>query len=366
MVCKHFLAPGHPWIRRHAAGLRRYRPLVVARRIYGEDRAPVPFEIVSLRHKSWVLGHVLRSRDVRLAHIHFLWNAIWFLRYWKKPGIPVVVTAHGSDVNNAYEDLEYGRQIRRVLTRIDAIVCVSRFIRDRVAGLGFPPERLIVNPLGVPLDRIDHFRRGPEQGSSAGLQLVSVAALREEKGHVYLIEAMKKVKSCVPGIKLVLAGDGPLRDKITKQILEARLEDSVRLLGWQTEEQVFRLLWESDIFVQPSVRSVVPGRYSREEGLPLGLAEAAAAGLPLVASRIGGIPEVCRQGFNGLLCEERDADGLASSILALVRDQGLRRELGERGRELARTEWDERTSVDRLETLYSGWIPEASSRCGAR
>lgn len=333
----------------------------MARRVDRGGEATGPFEIVSLRHRAWLLGHVLGSRGVRLAHIHFLWNAVWFFRFWRRPGIPVVVTAHGSDINNAYENRRYGRQVRRALERVDAVVCVSRFIRDRVAGLGCPPEKAIVNPLGVPFDKIDRFRRRPGQKPAAGIQLVCVAALREEKGHAYLIEALKKVRETFPGVRLVLAGDGPLRDKVTKQTLEAGLEDSVRLLGWQNEDEVFRLLGGSDIFVQPSVRHVVPGRYSREEGLPLALVEAAAAGLPLVASRVGGIPEVCRHGYNGLLCEERDVDGLAEGILALLRDPGLRREFGERGRELARSEFDERTSMDRLETLYNEWIGAAGT-----
>ena len=299
---------------------------------------------------------------MRLAHIHFLWNAVWFFDFWRKPTIPVLVTAHGTDVNNAFENPNYRGRIRRALDAADAIICVSRFIKERLVALGCPEDKLIVNPLGVPIPKIEACRGEGRDRTSSIVNLICVAALREDKGHRYLLEAVKKVRDSCPGVRLALVGDGPLRDPILRQIRATGLDDCVRLLGWRSEEEVFRLMAESDICVQPSVRHVVKGECHREEGLGLSLVEAAAVGLPLVATRVGGIPEICRHGLNGLLSEEKDADAMAGNILAFIRDPDMRRRFGGQGRGIARAEFDERTSVDRLESLYEDRIAAAGHR----
>jgi colanic acid/amylovoran biosynthesis glycosyltransferase len=299
---------------------------------------------------------------VRLAHIHFLWNAVWFFDFWRKPTIPVLVTAHGTDVNNAFENPNYRGRIRRALDEADAIVCVSRFIKERLMALGCPEDKLIVNALGVPIPKIEAFRGEGRDRASSIVNLICVAALREDKGHRYLLEAVRKVRDSHPDVRLDLVGDGPLRDPILRQIRATGLDDCVRLLGWQSEEEVFRLMAESDICAQPSVRHVVKGESHREEGLPLSLVEAAAVGLPIVASRVGGISEICRHGLNGLLSEERDSDAMAGNILAFIRDPDMRRRFGDQGRGIARAEFDERTSVDRLESLYEDRIAAAGHR----
>lgn len=360
LVCRTYLRPGQTWLPRHADALRRFRPVIFARKVLsgGERR----HEVVSLSHRAWLLRFILRSHEARLAHIHFLWNAVWFFDLWRKPTIPVLVTAHGSDVNNAFEDPRYGGRVRRALGAADAIVCVSRFIKERLMALGCPEDKLIVNPLGVPVPKIDACGREGRDRTSSAVNLVCVAALREEKGHMYLLDAFRKVRDCHPGVRLDLAGDGPLRGPILRQIRAMGLDECVRLLGWLNEEEVFRLMRESDICVQSSVRDVVKGKSHREEGLPLSLVEAAAAGLPIAASRVGGIPEICRHGLNGLLSEERDADAMAGNILALIGDPDMRRRFGDRGRGIVRAEFDERTSVDRLESLYEDRIAAAGHR----
>ncbi len=358
IVLRYFVRPAQTWILRHGAALQQFRPVFFARRIVNQDERE--YEVVNLAHRSWLLKWILQSRKARLAHIHFLWNAVWFFKYWKSPSIPVIATAHGSDVNIAFEDRQYQTQIRRILEKTDKVICVSRFIKERLVTLGCPAEKLIVNPLGVPLRKVNKALANREPRHSGKIRLVCVAALREEKGHKYLLAAVKKVQEAFPGFQLDLIGGGPLKNEISQLIKTSHLENCVRLRGLQREEEVFRIMAESDICLQHSIRHINPGVLHREEGLPLSLVEAAALGLPLVATRVGGIPEICRHGSNGLLSEEKDIEAMAGNILELIRNVDMRREFGSRGRRLVQAEFDESSTMATLEEVYVDLINKKS------
>ena len=379
IVVKDFLQPTQIWILRHAGGLSQFLPFFIAKsrkkpkkrcrhRILALDSFRAVTESINLigraLSKHRFLGYAgfikinLWLYRVQLVHIHFLWNAAWFFEYVKRMNLPVIVTAHGSDVNHAFADPEYKRRIQAVFERADKIVCVSEFIREQLKALGCDQAKLVVNYLGVPLRK--HLP--VEKKKKDVITLICVAALREEKGHVYLIKALQEVRRSYPNIRLILAGDGELKDAIRHVVREYSLEDCVFFLGWKNEVEVYELLADSDIFVQHSIRFRVKGRYYKEEGLPISLVEAASMGLPIVATKIGGIPEACIHGFNGLLSEEKDIHSMAENIVYLIENPDTRSLYGRNGRQLIREKFDESIVLKRLEKIYEGCIKELNSR----
>ena len=369
IVTGDFLAPTETWILRHANGLQHYRPIVIAKRKTGQKNVRFP-RVFVLKAFSFVIqplnllgraflkkrffGYeliiklILSVFKVRSVHVHFLWTGIWFFDYMPNLDMPVFITAHGSDVNRAVSDPLYREKVQRVFSRADKIICVSQFIKKRVISLGCDERKLIVNPVGTPV--INTEETGLKKREK--ITLICVAAFREEKGHAYLLEAMAQVIKEVKDIQLVLVGDGELRHKIVNLIDVLGLEKHVHLLGWKGEEEVFELLSDADIYVQHSVKCLVDDKILKEEALSVSLVEAAGMGLPLVATAVGGIPEICVHGRNGMLCDEKDTSCMASHILTLIKDPELRLSLGRAGRDLVLKKFDASKLLKNLESLY--------------
>ncbi len=176
---------------------------------------------------------------------------------------------------------------------------------------------------------------------------ISVGRLVPVKGHADLIRGFAHALSEQEDLVLLLAGDGELRDELTALVAELSLGDRVRFLGWR--DDTADLLAGSDIFVLPSLN----------EGLGLVLIEAMAANLPVVATRVGGVPEVVEEGQTGLLVEARNPDRISNAILRLARDRALRERMGRAGRERADEHFSIQATVRRTEQIYNDLVGEA-------
>jgi len=184
------------------------------------------------------------------------------------------------------------------------------------------PDRFAVEPM--PREAL-----GIPDGSPL---LGNVAALVGHKDHATLLEAMPLVLRELPGVRLVIAGEGELRPVLEARIEALRLGDSVRLLGYRND--VPRLLRALDAFVLSSC----------EEGLGTSVLDAMACGVPVVATAAGGIPEMVRDGETGLLAPPRDPAALARAIVRILREQVLAQALSRNAAALVR----ERFTVDRM------------------
>lgn len=234
---------------------------------------------------------------------------------------------------------------RRLSRSTDAVVFVSSADMERAARLrlALPPKaRLIRN--GVP--PIPHERlRDPaavrtELGAVGRPLVVAVSRLHRQKGISYLLQAVRLVRIENPAVRLVVAGGGPLGDRLGAELKALRLKDNATLLG--ERKDALDILATADLFVLPSLW----------EGLPYVLVEAAALGKPIVATDIDGVREVIRSGATGMLVPSRDPGALAASILFLLKDKTFADRLGE----AARAEIPPGFSVERMigetEALY--------------
>jgi glycosyltransferase involved in cell wall biosynthesis len=168
----------------------------------------------------------------------------------------------------------------------------------------------------------------------------TIGRLLPLKGIVHLLRAISTVRGEFPDVRLEIVGDGPQRSDLQQQIIELGLKDTVSLLGWLPEVNSAMANWH--IFVQPSL----------EEGLPVALLEAMAAGLPVIASAVGGIPEIVEDGVTGRLVAPGDPVALAQSLREMLLNVELRQRLGRAARLRIRRHFSSEAMVRQISEVY--------------
>lgn len=232
---------------------------------------------------------------------------------------PLVVTLHGSDITvlgrGAAKPL-----VSFVLNNSDAIIAVSEFLRRETIKLGASEEKIKVIYSGAPACK-------PERLQPESRTITFIGSLIRQKGVDILIMAFGGVKKKFPDAELVIVGDG--REKKSLEKLSRELGIKVNFLGYQ--EDLGSALEKSAVLALPS----------REEGFGLVLLEAMAAGVPVVASRVGGIEEIIEHEYNGIIFEKENSKELAEGIIRILENKELRKKLIENGKKtLKKFRWE--------------------------
>lgn len=227
---------------------------------------------------------------------------------------PLVVTFHGNDVT-AYPR-ELGDDVYAPLfRRAAAVTGVSRFVVDRLVGLGAPPAQLHRIPMPFAADRF--VGRPPQPERPGPVRLVSVGRLVDKKGFDDLLDAVARLRDDEVDVALRIVGDGPRRDHLARRIVELDLAGRVELLGALGPDDLAAQMSAADLFVLASVTA--PN--GDHEGLGVVLQEAQAIGLPVVATRHDGFPDAVVEGESALLVDEHAPDQLAAAIAELAADR---------------------------------------------
>ncbi len=220
--------------------------------------------------------------------------------------------------------------------QVDFFIAASEAIRKMLVADGVPSERAVTVHEGIDLE---HVLAAPPVNVHQAFWLPhqapvvgNVAALVPHKGHRHLIEAAHLVVREMPDTRFIILGEGELREQLERQIRDYHLEKHVLLPGFRTD--VIGCIKGFDLFVMSSVT----------EGLGTSLLDAMACSRASVATRAGGIPELVEAGRTGVLVEPRDHAAMAREIVRLLKDDGLRRQMGE----AARTRVAERFTVERM------------------
>jgi glycosyltransferase involved in cell wall biosynthesis len=197
---------------------------------------------------------------------------------------------------------------------------------------------------------------------SAALRVLCVASFEEVKGHRVLLEACRLLQQRGVAFECDLVGDGPLGGEIRARIARYGLASRVRLHGPRTRDEIVRLLGSADVFALASV----PTRAGKREGIPVVLMEAMASELPVVASRLSGIPELVEHGVSGLLAPPGDAAAFAEALAVLAGDPSRRAAMGRAGRERVQRDFDLGRNAATLAELFAGRAPAGVVPAGSR
>ena len=303
--------------------------------------------------KSVRFAYEMERAGVQHVHAHFATHpTVAALIIFRLTGIPFSFTAHGHDL---HVDT---RMLAQKLAAARFAVAISDYNRDlMIQECGeWARSKVAVVHCGIDPSVFDATSRST--ASDATLKILCVGRFDEVKGHPVLVEACRKLSE--RGIPFVcdLVGAGPRRSEVEALIERAGLTGRVRTLGPRPRLEVVRLLSECDVFALPSVMAANGER----EGIPVSLMEAMAMGIPVVSSKLSGIPELVENEVSGILVKPGDATAFSEALEKLAREPSLRAQLGEAGRLKVLRDFDLSRNVDRLAALLAGEHRETHER----
>lgn len=307
----------------------------------------------------WPLISVLRRERVDVLHTHKFGSNVWGTPIGRLAGVPVII-AH--EHTWSYEGEFHRRFLDRHLVARAAhlIVAVSREDRRRMIEIEhIDPSRIRFIPNGIPRRPLaERAAARAKLGIGSAVPVIgSVGSLRPQKALHVLIECAAWLRPQFPDLRVLIVGEGAEEARLRSLIRRRDLEQAVQLLGHRKD--VHEVLAALDVAVSSS----------DWEGSPLAVLEYMAAGKPIVATGVGGVPDLVTHGVHGLLVERGDFQALARSIAKLLRDPDRRAAMGAEGRRRQRLEFDIELMVHRLELLYEelfrvtgraraeGWAP---------
>ena len=286
-----------------------------------------------------MLSRWMRANRFKHLHIHFATAAANIALFLKKiASVSISLTVHGPD---EFYDAP-GQKLTEKINAADFIVCISSFARSQVMKLSPPGQwhKFEVCPLGV---NLADYSIGQEGRTGRLFTILCVGRLTPAKGQVILIEACALLRDAGRIFRLVMVGSGPDAQELRGIVSKNNLDELVIFTGDLNQAEVKGWYRESDVFALPSFA----------EGVPVVLMEAMASGVPCVTTRITGIPELIRDGIDGLLVTPSDVVELVNTVAVLMNDKSLRLKLGEAGRARVSDRYNLQQNVVRLSQIFS-------------
>ncbi|MDG2125018.1 MAG: glycosyltransferase family 4 protein [Verrucomicrobiales bacterium] len=293
------------------------------------------------------LPQLLKENQPAVVHVYYGHKVVKYLEMLEVWGGPFIVSFHGVDVVKFMDDETHLATMRRVFEKAKLVLARSESLLAEVEKIGCPKEKLRLNRTPIPFrnDQEPAVRCAPENGE---WRLVQACRLIPKKGLFTTVEALKMVVKEWPRLRFSLCGTGSDEERLREAIASAGLERNIHLLGWTSQEGLAEEFANSHVFLHPSELTET----SDQEGIPNAMLEAMASGLPVVATRHGGIPEAVTDGEDGLLVAEKSPDELAAAILKLLGDGELLERLSARAAVSVREKFGLEEQVANLEACY--------------
>lgn len=320
----------------------------ILRDIKGEG---YPFAPVILHAQSpqavYIASQAILSQGVYLVYTEHLWTKDYHTTSWLRDQVQLI-------------------GLKKALKQSSKVIAVSEavshfLIQKRI----IPREKIkVIYPVLKKVQSSPHFAaatRGknvkaqinkakiinPKRPIFDAVKIGSIGSLNATKGYRYLVEAARILKAQDINFKIELIGDGPDRQELKEMITDYQLRDYFKLIGSVESGDLRKYFVNWDIYVQPSL----------SETFGLAVSEALSSGLPVVASRVGGLPEQVENGVNGLLIKPADPQALAKALSALIYDDKLRKSLAfEAGKTIRKPEFDWQANLTAINNLYQGVI----------
>lgn len=302
------------------------------------------------------MATVARAEKLDLLHVHYAIphsiSAILARESIKqKRYVPVITTLHGTDITLVGADRSYLPITRYGLQQSDGVTAVSKFLKQAtIETFDFDDIEVIPNFIcACHYKRLEDSPLRSELAPNGERLLVHVSNFRPVKRPADCVEIFAKIRKEMSGVRLVMVGDGPERSAVFYRAEQLGIADDVSFVGKQAN--IADYLGVSDVFLLPS----------ELESFGLAALEAQACELPVIATRIGGIPEVVNDGETGYLSDVADISKMSADTLRLLTDDGLRLAFGQKGRELA----IQRYGSDKIIPQYIGFYERVLARSAA-
>jgi colanic acid/amylovoran biosynthesis glycosyltransferase len=356
---KTYLNPSETFIDRLVRNAERYRPVVVTqqKRQYTEN---LEIHEAPLVGTSGFINRLFTKLDLSSPHLvrqlrryrpqvvngHFGRDAFRALPACVALGYPLVVSFYGHDVSRLPTRPLWRLRYRLLASLAQQFICVSEDLRQLLLALGFPEERLRVVHVGIDLDRVPWT--GPRGDGRIAPRLLAMGRLVEKKGFEDAIAAVARLKALGSAATLDVIGEGEAQASIERAIAREGVADRVRLCGPLGNRELLERIGSYHVLLAPSVVA----RDGDREGIPNTILEAMAAGLPVVATRHGGIPELIEHERTGLLVPERDPEALAAATQRLLNSEDLAANLQQAATRHVRDHFSAKAWASGMEAVY--------------
>jgi colanic acid/amylovoran biosynthesis glycosyltransferase len=311
-------------------------------------------EAVFYRGEYDQLNGVLSRRHADLLHVYFGHTGVHLLPFIRNWTGPSVVSFHGMDIMLRNNEPGYNDRLKELLQVLPMVMARSESLADRLVELGCDRKKIRINRTGIPMDAFPaSVRSVPEDGKWV---LVQASRFIEKKGLLNTLEAFAEFRKQYPQATLVLAGDGPFKERLLQKADELGVRAAITLTGFLQQQELSALYQKAHIFVHPSLTTAKGDR----EGVPNSLLEAMATGLPVAATQHGGIPEAVTDKADGLLVAEGDSQALAEALLTMAGDAALYAALSQEASRSVREKFEHSRSIALLESHYRELVGKAA------
>lgn len=380
--CTTFLKPEMLHIYRQVTGLREFDTFVVCKERQHEDRFPVkdlrlhrPARPNFLR-RFWLkyvakeppivyrgeygaLSRVLEEGGADLMHVYFGHTGVHLLPFIQRWPKPTVVSFHGMDVQPRPDQPGYLDRLRELLQTVPLVMVRSESLRQRLLELGCPAEHIRLNRTSIPTADFPSIdRSAPADGRS--WHLVQACRLIEKKGLDLTLLVFAAFLRDHPTARLTLAGEGPLEADLRGLAASLGIAGQVEFCGFLKVPELRDLFHRAHLFIHPSRLTAD----QNQEGVPNAMLEAMATGLPVLATRHGGIPEAVEHGTSGLLADENDEAALLGHLAGLTGDPLRWAAMGRAAAASVRERFDRERGIANLEAVYREALATPAPRPG--
>lgn len=238
--------------------------------------------------------------------------------------------------------------LKYAFNRADVVTGTSRYLIREIEDFVVPQKRIEQVAFGVD---ISDFSPSPEESKCDIIKIGFAKSLKKKYAPDILLMAFSEIHRDYPNTKLIIAGDGPMRLELERMAGDLGLSDKVEFVGFLSKDKLIQHFQSLDIFVQSSIY--------QSESFGVAVLEASACGIPVVATNVGGVPEVCVDGQTGFLVAPNDPNAIADAVGKLLNDKKLRNELGENGRAFVVNHYRWSDCVDKMLMLFQDLVQKA-------
>lgn len=300
---------------------------------------------------------ILNNIKPDLIHVHFGVDAVVNWPLLKNIHVPLLITLHGYDITidkNWWEAGKEGIHLKKYPEKLNEIakyenvkfIAVSQAVKEKAIEFGIPSDKIKISYIGIDLQ---NFSLSTNKFDNRK-QILFIGRLVEKKGAHVLLNAFSKIKDKFPDHIITFIGDGPLKPQLYDQA--HTLGVNAKFLGACSKEKIIEELHNTAVFCLPSIRA----KNGDSEGFGLVILEAAACGVPVVTSALGGATEGIVHGETGFRFGENNSDELALYLDTLLSDPHLMKSMGQNGREFVEKNFDIKECTRSLEIIYADII----------